>query len=198
MNLNFHYAKFLTSAISYPCHHVNQNGIEIAFIGYSNSGKSTAINFLTNKKKISRVSKSPGRTNMINFFYINSVLRFVDLPGYGYSIYHKYQEKEIYYLILKYLKFRKCLKGIILFIDIRRLLREMDKKMLNFLKNKPVNLVILLTKCDKINQNNQNKILFIFKKKIALYSKNIEIILFSSFYKKSKKDLLNIIQTWII
>ncbi|CAL4322514.1 ribosome biogenesis GTP-binding protein YihA/YsxC [Buchnera aphidicola] len=195
MRYYYNNATFLTSATNFMCNHVPKNGIEIGFVGYSNSGKSTAINALTNKSKLSRFSKNPGRTNMINFFTIYNNLRFVDFPGYGYSLYEKNINKK-YNLILHYLEYRTCLKGIILFVDIRRLLRYMDKKILQLVQYKSVKCVILLTKCDKLSKLQQNRQLNILRKELTIYFKDINIILFSSLQKIGISLVLHVIHSW--
>ena len=127
-------------------------GAEIAFVGRSNSGKSSAINVIVNQKNLARISKTPGRTQLINFFEIERNERLVDLPGYGYAKTSKSQQKEWGLMIGEYLKHRETLKGIILIIDIRRGLMELDDAFLDFYLplNKPLH--ILLTKSDKLKK----------------------------------------------
>lgn len=194
MSINYNMTRFLTSSIHAKCIDVKDSGIEVALIGYSNSGKSTLINCLTCNKKLSRFSKYPGRTSMINFFTVNNKLRLVDLPGYGYSTLYKNKIKH-YNLIFNYVKYRKCLKGIFLLIDIRRLLRYEDIKLLKLLK-KYMNIVIVLTKCDKINFSQQQKQINILRKQVYVINKEIQIILFSSKKKIGVVNILNMIDNW--
>ncbi|QCI26069.1 ribosome biogenesis GTP-binding protein YihA/YsxC [Buchnera aphidicola] len=194
MIINFHMTHFLTSSIYAKCMDVKDCGIEIALIGYSNSGKSTLINCLTRNKKLSRFSKYPGRTSLINFFSVNENLRIVDLPGYGYSKVHKNKQKN-YSLVFNYIKYRSCLKGIFLLIDIRRLLRDTDIKFLRYCKQ-CINIVILLTKCDKMNVSCQNRQIKLLKKQLFYFSKNIKIILFSSVKCIGLINVLKIIDFW--
>ncbi|CAL4043168.1 Probable GTP-binding protein EngB [Buchnera aphidicola (Takecallis arundicolens)] len=195
MNINYNSASFLTSSINAKCIGVKTEGIEIALTGYSNSGKSTLVNCLTNNKKLSRFSRYPGRTNMINFFEVNSNLRLVDLPGYGYSTVYNNKKKN-YNLIFNYIKNRVCLKGILLLIDIRRLLRTEDIKLLNYAQKKYINVVILLTKCDKVSFSYQKKQIDILQKKNNFICKNINIILFSSLQSIGVIRVLDIINQW--
>ena len=127
-------------------------GAEVAFVGRSNSGKSSAINVITNQKNLARISKTPGRTQLINFFEIVEMQRLVDLPGYGYAKTSKKQQKEWGFMIGEYVKSRHTLKGIILIIDIRRGIMELDHAFLDFYLplNKPLH--ILLTKSDKLKK----------------------------------------------
>ena len=127
-------------------------GAEVAFVGRSNSGKSSAINVITNQKNLARISKTPGRTRLINFFSITENERIVDLPGYGFAKTSRGQQKEWGYMISEYLKYRETLAGVVLIIDIRRGLVELDYTFLDFYlpMNKPLH--VLLTKSDKLNK----------------------------------------------
>ena len=147
----FNKTKFLKSAsniIECP----DDIGAEIAFVGRSNSGKSSAINVITNQKNLARISKTPGRTQLINFFEVDESRRLVDLPGYGYAKTSKAQQKEWGVMIGEYLKCRQTLKGIILIIDIRRGLMELDHHFLDFYLPMSKSLHILLTKSDKLKK----------------------------------------------
>jgi len=104
---------------------------EIAFVGYSNSGKSSAINVLTNKKKLARISKIPGRTQLINFFSVTEKCYLVDIPGYGYAKVAKSLRLKWETTIVKYLTMRTCLKGLVLFMDIRHPMKPLDENLLN-------------------------------------------------------------------
>ena len=147
----FNKTKFLKSASNITeC--PNDIGAEIAFVGRSNSGKSSAINVITNQKNLARISKTPGRTQLINFFEIDESRRLVDLPGYGYAKTSKAQQKEWGLMIGEYLKCRQTLKGIILIIDIRRGLMELDHDFLDFYLPMIKPLHILLTKSDKLKK----------------------------------------------
>ena len=127
-------------------------GAEVAFVGRSNSGKSSAINVITNQKNLARISKTPGRTRLINFFSITENERIVDLPGYGFAKTSRGQQKEWGYMISEYLKYRETLAGVVLIIDIRRGLVELDYTFLDFYlpMNKPLH--VLLTKSDKLKK----------------------------------------------
>jgi len=152
----FNKTKFLKSAsniIECP----DDIGAEIAFVGRSNSGKSSAINVITNQKNLARISKTPGRTQLINFFEVDESRRLVDLPGYGYAKTSKAQQKEWGLMIGEYLKCRQTLKGIILIIDIRRGLMKLDHDFLDFYLPMSKPLHILLTKADKLKKQASRK-----------------------------------------
>ena len=134
-------------------------GSEVAFVGRSNAGKSTAINSITNRNSLAKTSKTPGRTQLINFFKINDNTRFVDLPGYGFAKASKEKQKSWNRLVTNYIKYRQSLKGVVLIIDIRRGFGEMDLMFLDFYLPLNKRLHILLTKADKLSKQKQSLIL---------------------------------------
>ena len=134
-------------------------GSEVAFVGRSNAGKSTAINSITNRNSLAKTSKTPGRTQLINFFKINENRRFVDLPGYGFAKASKEKQKSWNRLVTNYIKYRQSLKGVVLIIDIRRGFGEMDLMFLDFYLPLNKRLHILLTKADKLSKQKQSLIL---------------------------------------
>ncbi|MCH2479320.1 MAG: ribosome biogenesis GTP-binding protein YihA/YsxC [Gammaproteobacteria bacterium] len=134
-------------------------GSEVAFVGRSNAGKSTAINSITNRNSLAKTSKTPGRTQLINFFKINDNSRFVDLPGYGFAKASKEKQKSWNRLVTDYIKYRQSLKGVVLIIDIRRGFGEMDLMFLDFYLPLNKQLHILLTKADKLSKQKQSLML---------------------------------------
>ena len=134
-------------------------GSEVAFVGRSNAGKSTAINSITNRNSLAKTSKTPGRTQLINFFKVNENSRFVDLPGYGFAKASKEKQKSWNRLVTDYIKYRQSLKGVVLIIDIRRGFGEMDLMFLDFYLPLNKQLHILLTKADKLSKQKQSLIL---------------------------------------
>ena len=134
-------------------------GSEVAFVGRSNAGKSTAINSITNRNSLAKTSKTPGRTQLINFFKINDNSRFVDLPGYGFAKASKEKQKSWNRLVTDYIKYTQSLKGVVLIIDIRRGFGEMDLMFLDFYLPLNKQLHILLTKADKLSKQKQSLIL---------------------------------------
>ncbi|QJC37072.1 ribosome biogenesis GTP-binding protein YsxC [Enterobacteriaceae endosymbiont of Donacia vulgaris] len=196
-NINFSYSTLNINTLTNII-----NNRDIAFIGYSNVGKSTIINILLNKK-IAYVSKIPGSTLFINVFENSKKkIRFLDFPGYGYNKFIKKYKFKYYNILRKYLKYKNSLKLVILLIDIRNFLKEIDliilKKIIFY--KKPV--LLILNKTDKISkkniQNNKIKIIKILKKKLNnLFLNNIKIITFSSVKKKNLKKIRHYINYWI-
>ena len=134
-------------------------GSEVAFVGRSNAGKSTAINSITNRNSLAKTSKTPGRTQLINFFKVDENKRFVDLPGYGFAKASKEKQKSWNRLVTDYIKYRQSLKGVVLIIDIRRGFGEMDLMFLDFYLPLNKRLHILLTKADKLSKQKQSLVL---------------------------------------
>ncbi len=128
----------------------DDNGIEIAFAGRSNAGKSTAINVLTGVKGLAKTSKTPGHTQLINLFALDNQRRLVDLPGYGYAAVPQAVKTRWQHTLNRYLQERACLRGIILLMDIRHPLTEFDKQTINWCGQTKLPLYILLTKSDKL------------------------------------------------
>ena len=141
-------AKYLTSVVNRK--DFIQEGIDFAFVGRSNVGKSSFINSLLGVKKLARTSSEPGRTRMINYFLINDMFRFVDLPGYGYHKAGKKNELLWTTLMEDYLNDSPCLKRVFMLIDIRHKPTELDKQMLKYLTYSGLTFTIVATKADKI------------------------------------------------
>ena len=149
MNPVYHQAKFINSSPDLKCTPDDQ-GREVAFAGRSNAGKSSAINALTRQNALARISKTPGRTQMLNFFEINAHQRFVDLPGYGYAKVPLAVKQKWHELMESYLNRRKSLSAIILVMDVRHPLTEFDWQMVEWCQHTGLSLHILLTKADKL------------------------------------------------
>ena len=128
------------------------DGREVAFVGRSNSGKSTALNLLAGVRKLARVSKTPGRTQLVNFFDLGGERRLVDLPGYGFAHVARGMQEDWRELIEAYLTTRRSLVGLIVTIDIRRGIMELDDTLLRWLEPMGLHVGLLLTKADKLSQ----------------------------------------------
>jgi len=138
---------------------VPDTGGEVAVAGRSNAGKSSAINVIVNRRQFARTSKTPGRTQLINFFSLQAQERLVDLPGYGFA---KVSDKMRYHwraLIADYFESRKSLRGLFLIMDIRRQITAFDKQMLNFAEQVSLPTHVLLTKTDKLKRGQAAKAL---------------------------------------
>lgn len=196
--INFHKAKYTQSAPSIrEC--PPEDGIEVAFAGRSNAGKSSAINTLTNNHKLARVSKTPGRTQLINFFELSATQRLVDLPGYGYAKVSR-EQKELWQRHLsEYLRERRCLKGLILLMDIRHPLQEFDTTMLNWATDSQMPVHILLTKADKLSRGQAGSALMAVKKEIknAGLGDLVSVQTFSSLKNTGVDDLKAKLQVWL-
>ena len=133
----------------------DDEGVELAICGRSNSGKSSVLNMLANQKKLAKTSNTPGRTQSINFFYVNedSSKKLVDLPGYGYAKASKKIQKEWGQQITKYMASRKSLKGIILIMDVRHPMQESDLNFIAWCEQYNLPIQILLNKSDKLSKN---------------------------------------------
>ncbi len=144
--------EFLKSAQK-PDQFPPDSGREVAFAGRSNSGKSSAINAITARRGIARTSKTPGRTQLINFFEIDATRRLVDLPGYGYAKVAESVRDQWRILLEAYFRERRSLAGLVVTVDIRRGLRDLDEVMLAWSKDAAVPAAVLLTKADKLSRS---------------------------------------------
>ena len=143
-------AEYITSATR-PSQYPPVNFPEIAFAGKSNVGKSSLINVLVNRKRLVKTSTTPGRTQLINFFDINSSMTFVDLPGYGYAKVPASIKKSWKPMIETYLSERPTLKAVVMIMDIRRIPDEKDLYLINWLGHHQIPTIPILTKTDKLN-----------------------------------------------
>ena len=176
---------------------IDSNISEVAFVGYSNAGKSSAINTLTNQKKLARISKTPGRTQLINFFSVSQKSYLVDLPGYGYAKIPKLLKYEWQTIIFKYLITRCCLKGIVLFMDIRHLIKKFDYHVIQIANENKLQLLILLTKSDKLTWRLQQQQLKHVHQQLSHISlKLLQIGLFSSVKKTGVELLYKTLDYW--
>jgi GTP-binding protein len=144
-------AKFILSANA-PEQFLPDSGREVAVAGRSNAGKSSAINVIVNRRQFARTSKTPGRTQLVNFFSLREDQRLVDLPGYGYARVSDALRAHWGELLQVYFEERKSLSGLILVVDARRMLTDFDRQMLHFAQSVNVPVHVLLTKADKLKR----------------------------------------------
>lgn len=142
--------RFLLSAAS-ESQFPQDDGVEVAFAGRSNSGKSSAINAIMVRNGLARTSKTPGRTRLLNFFEVDDGCRIIDLPGYGYAEASPVEKAQWIRLIEK-LPSRACIRGLFLIVDIRRGLKEQDEHLLHWAYAAGWEVHVLLAKSDKLNQ----------------------------------------------
>lgn len=155
------------------------HGFEVAFAGRSNAGKSSAINRITGQKKLARISKTPGRTQLINFFGLRDEQRLVDLPGYGYAKVAIAKKLEWQKHLEQYLEKRASLTGLVLVMDVRHPLQPFDTVMLDWVKQYQIQCHILITKADKLKRGPAMQALFQVEKSVADYP-HISAQLFSA------------------
>ncbi len=181
--------EFVTSVIdkkSFP----KLNLPEIGFVGRSNVGKSSLINSITNRKQLAKVSSTPGKTRLLNYFIINNKFYLVDMPGYGYDAKGGTQRHIWDKLIADYLMNKETLKGVVFLLDCRRMPSELDIDLVNFLIEYRRNIIFVLTKTDKLSKNQLIKQEANIKNTLKL-SFDFDFIYFSVLAKKGKQELLS-------
>ncbi len=184
-------AEFVTSAVK-PVHYPPADLPEIAFAGRSNVGKSSLINTLVNRKRLVKTSSTPGRTQLINFFLINTAVYFVDLPGYGYARVPAAVQKTWGPMIETYLVGRQTLKGVVLILDIRRTPGPDETNLMAWLGHHGIDTILTLTKVDKLSKTNQIKQRQIIADALSMHKS--DLILFSAKTRKGKKEVLDAIE----
>jgi len=196
MNPYYHQARFLTSAAEFP-QSPPDSGAEVAFAGRSNAGKSSAINVLCQQKSLARTSKTPGRTQMLNFFHLDDQRRLVDLPGYGFAKVPEARKRQWQQVLAVYLEQRRSLKGIILLMDIRHPLRDFDSKMLEWSCQIELPVHILLTKADKLKRGAASKSLAEVQRAVAGFGGEISVQLFSAIKHRGIDTAHSVLDRWL-
>lgn len=192
--LNFNKVRFVTSAPDIR-HLPNDGGIEIAFAGRSNAGKSSALNVLTHQRQLARTSKTPGRTQLINLFELEPGKRLVDLPGYGYAQVPLEMKLKWQASLSEYLQRRESLKAVVLLMDIRHPLKDTDTQMLEWATNNDLKVLILLTKCDKLNPGPRKQAVLEVRKATKMFE-NVIIEPFSSLKGIGVDVVTRILSDW--
>lgn len=192
---NYQKALFLLSVADLPQLPPDE-GIEVAIVGRSNAGKSSVLNQLTQNKGLARVSKTPGRTQLINLFGLDDNRRLADLPGYGYAKVPPSVKKKWQVLLDSYLRSRECLQGLILVMDIRHPLKEFDHLMLSWTSQCNLPVHILLNKSDKLTQSAASKTLREVKDALTPYANEISVQTFSAMKGKGVKELREKMDNW--
>lgn len=194
--LDYRNAQFLISAGTLSqC--PEDNVLEVAFIGRSNAGKSSAINVLTEQPKLARTSKTPGRTQLLNYFEIAEGRYIVDLPGFGYAkvppkLKLKWQKE-----LTRYLEERQSLQGVILLVDIRHLFKDSDMMIIDWASRAHMPLHILLTKADKLKHGATKTALLAAQKELSPYGELISLQLFSALKASGVDDLRKQLNLWL-
>lgn len=182
-------SEFIISAVRKPQYPIDER-IEIAFVGRSNVGKSSIINALTNRKKLAKVSQTPGKTKLINFFLINNDFYLVDLPGYGYAKVSKAEKESWGKTIEDYLAGRDELKRVVLLVDSRHKPTADDIMMHEWILHYGYDVVVVATKSDKLSNNELRKSEKIIRETLKL-EKEDKLYFFSSLNKKGKDELID-------
>ena len=189
-------ARFLTSAAKlHQC--PADVGWEVAFAGRSNAGKSSAINSLTGNKKLAKTSKTPGRTQLINFFELSDSQRLVDLPGYGFAKVPLAVKREWTKTLEYYLQRRESLRGLVLLMDIRHPMQEFDAQMLDWSLSAGMPVRILLTKADKLKRGPANNTLLAVRRDLEPYAELASVQLFSALKHEGHGELRGVLDAWL-
>ncbi len=165
---------------------------EIAFVGRSNVGKSSLLNYLTGRKNLARVSGSPGKTRTINFYLVNGTFRFVDLPGYGYAKVSKEITKDWGRMMEEFFSKRENLKRVVQLVDIRHAPSKQDIEMYEYLKHYGLSGLVCATKGDKVSGNERQKNKALIRKTLGL-DENDKLIVVSALKKSGAQELLEAI-----
>ncbi|EED34767.1 GTP-binding protein EngB [Luminiphilus syltensis NOR5-1B] len=194
--IDFRSAVFLQSASQLE-NSPDDSGSEVAFAGRSNSGKSSAINTLTGNKKLARTSRTPGRTQLINYFDVGPDRRLVDLPGYGYAKVPLAMKEKWNRELERYLQHRQSLRGLVLLMDIRHPMRDQDDQMINWAATASMPVHILLTKADKLKRGPAQNTLLKLQGQLASFGGLISVQLFSALKKQGLDSLEKTLNRWL-
>jgi GTP-binding protein len=172
---------------------------EVAFAGRSNAGKSSAINTLAGRVRLAYVSKTPGRTQHLNYFTLTEGKYFVDLPGYGYAKAPEAIRSQWEGLIGPYLSTREQLAGLVVIMDIRRPFTDLDIRLIDWFRPTGRPIHILLSKADKLSRQEQTKVVFSVKAELATWgdSELYSVQLFSSLKKTGVEDAERVLSAWL-
>ncbi len=192
---NYNVTHFVTSAPDIR-HLPADSGIEVAFAGRSNAGKSSALNTLTNQKSLARTSKTPGRTQLINLFEVTDGVRLVDLPGYGYAEVPEEMKRNWQKALGEYLQKRACLQGLVVLMDIRHPLKDLDQQMIEWAVDVDLPVLILLTKSDKLASGVRKEQLNAVREAVLAFGGDIQVEAFSSLKKEGVDKLRKKLDLW--
>ena len=174
----------------------DDSGIEVAFAGRSNAGKSSALNTLTNQKGLARTSKTPGRTQLINVFEIGDNKRLIDLPGYGFAKVPLEMKKKWQKALGEYLEKRQSLKGLVVLMDIRHPLKDLDMDLIEWAVEGDLPVLALLTKSDKLSQGKRSAEVLKVKKVLDALNGDVKVQAFSSLKRTGEEQANAVICNW--
>lgn len=181
LSAKIHYQNthFITSAPDIR-HMPVDAGIEIAFAGRSNAGKSSALNRLTNQRNLAKTSKTPGRTQLINLFKVQDNCHIVDLPGYGFAQVPLEMKKKWQQSLGEYLQKRECLGGLVVLMDIRHPMKDLDQQLIYWAVDCDIPVQVLLTKADKLKSGARKEQLLKIRQAAIAFGGDVSVDLFSS------------------
>ena len=172
-------------------------GVEVAIAGRSNAGKSSALNVLTGQRALARISKAPGRTREINFFEVQAGIRLVDLPGYGYAKVSRSMKQQWQRNISSYLETRQSLGGVIVLMDVRHPLKEIDQQILGWCHAADLLTHVLLTKSDKLKRGPAKTALLQTRKALQSLHPEATVQLFSAHNRDGAEELQRLLDEWL-
>jgi len=186
-------ARFVTSANA-ASQFLPDSGSEVAVAGRSNAGKSSAINVIVNRRQFARTSKTPGRTQLVNFFDLRDGQRLVDLPGYGFAQVAASVRRHWGQLLQEYFETRESLNGLILVVDVRRQLQDFDRQMIAFASSVSLPIHVLLTKSDKLKRGKAATALLQVKKELG---DTATVQLFSALNRQGVEEAREILERFL-
>ena len=169
---------------------------EIAFAGRSNAGKSSAINTLAGRVRLAFVSKTPGRTQHLNYFTLEEGKYFVDLPGYGYAEVPEEMKRKWQRALAEYLEKRQSLQGLVVLMDIRHPLKDLDQQMILWAVESNVQVLVLLTKADKLASGARKAQLNMVREAVLAFNGDVQVEAFSSLKKLGVDKLRQKLDSW--
>lgn len=195
MPADFRHTRFLKSAAALNDLPADA-GYEVAFAGRSNAGKSSALNAITGVNGLARVSKTPGRTQLINLFTLDEARRLIDLPGYGYAKVPEAVRLQWGQLMEQYFSYRHVLAGLVLVMDIRHPLTDFDQRMLAWCTPLNLPVLVLLTKADKLTRNHANQAASAVSRQLANYP-GAQVRVFSAVSRQGVEEAREVIAGWL-
>lgn len=193
--IHYQNTHFITSAPDIR-HLPEDEGIEVAFAGRSNAGKSSALNRLTNQKNLAKTSKTPGRTQLINLFKVTENCHIVDLPGYGFAQVPVELKKKWQKSLGEYLQKRECLKGLVVLMDIRHPMKDLDQQLIYWAVEVNIPVQVLLTKADKLKQGPRKAQLLKIREASMAFCGDVQVDVFSSLKGIGVDQLRNKLDSW--
>lgn len=193
----FQKAQFLTSAPDIR-HMPADTGVEIAFAGRSNAGKSSALNALTRQKRLAKTSSTPGRTQLINVFTLSETQRLIDLPGYGFAKVPLEVKAKWQKALGEYLQMRQSLKGLVVLMDIRHPLKDLDQQLIDWAVQSNIPVLALLTKADKLKQGARKQMLLKVREACLVFGDSVQVETFSSLKKTGLPEVEKTLSAWLL